>query len=133
MKYIETLTVQEVNARNIRQSSVYEWARQLFAEKDLAEVGAETRLLRFLEEALELAQAGGMTGESAQAVLAEVFSRPVGDLHKELGGVMVTLEAFAASVGESLAEAEHDEIVRVNGLDPEVLRTRQAEKRAKGL
>ena len=133
MKRIETLSPQEINARNIRQSSVYERVREIFREKDLAEVGAETRLLRFVENALELALASGMTLDRANAVLDEVFSRSVGDLHTELGQTMVALQAFATSAGVSLAEAEDAAVIRANETDPEVLRTRQAEKRAKGL
>ena len=133
MKRIETLSPQEINARNIRQTSVYERVRQIFGEKDLAEVGAETRLLRFVENALELALASGMTADRASAVLDEVFSRSVGDLHTELGQTMVALQAFATSAGVSLAEAEDAAVIRANETDPEVLLASQAEKRAKGL
>lgn len=69
------------------------------------------RTHRFLEEALELAQAGGCTREDALALLNYVFSRPIGDVTRETGGVMVTLAGMAHAHNvdiEAAGEAELD-------------------------
>lgn len=57
---------------------------------------------RFLEEALELVQAAECTKEEALALVKYVYGRPKGELHQEIGGVMVTLAALADAHGADL-------------------------------
>jgi len=51
---------------------------------------------RFIEEALELAQASGYSKDRAHALVDYVFTRPQGEINQEVGGVMVTLAALAS-------------------------------------
>lgn len=54
---------------------------------------------RFLEEALELVQAADCTKEEALKLVEYVYGRPKGELHQEIGGVTVTLNALADAHG----------------------------------
>lgn len=91
------------------------------------------RGLRLLEEAAEAAQACGVASDQAGRVVDVVFSRPVGEIAQELGGVGVTTLALAAAAGVDADDCEHNEVVRVLTKDPEHFRRRNAEKNALGL
>jgi len=91
------------------------------------------RVMRVLEEALELAQAEGVTSEEAHRLTEYVFGRPLGDPLQELGGVRLTLLGYAAARGVSADEAELTELQRVLSKDPEHFRRRNAEKKAAGV
>lgn len=94
--------------RDHRQCDMLAWAQRVFPSVQGGESGfVAMRARRFLEEAVELAQAAGVTAEEADAVRAYVFSRPAGDIRQEIGGVMVTLSCLAEVMGHSVAEAEH--------------------------
>lgn len=58
-------------------------------------VRPKVRVYRFLEEAMELAQAMEVTKEEAAKLLDYVFSRPVGEVRQELGGTVFTLVGVA--------------------------------------
>jgi hypothetical protein len=64
-----------------------------------------TRVFRFVEEALELAQALDCTKDEAHQLVEYVFNRPVGEPCQEVGGTMFTLMALCWRVGID-AEAE---------------------------
>ena len=70
------------------QERVREWVAACFPPSSHHDVDERTH--RFLEEALELAQANGCTKDDAMELVSYVFSRPVGDSFQETGGVMVT-------------------------------------------
>lgn len=69
---------------------------------------------RFIEEALELIQATGITREHAHAMVDYVYDRPVGKVADEVGGAGITLMALAnveqlnvlQCVAETLGRAE---------------------------
>jgi len=67
---------------------------------------------RFLEEALELAQACECSAAEAHELVEYVFNRPVGDIEQEVGGTMVTLAALCWSCRVSLDEAAEAELRR---------------------
>lgn len=96
-------------------------------------IGIETRnnqserIFRFLEEALELAQACGVTREEVAVLTAYTFNRPIGEVHQELAGTGVTLFALATAYGFDLNQEVADEITRVS--DPAIM----ARIRAKAL
>lgn len=98
------------------------------------DVDVPTRLSRFLEEATELVQAGGMTREKAHILVDYVFARKVGDPDQEIGGVMVTLLLVAEVMGLDVERSFITEFNRIH--QPAVIekvKVRQAEKRAAGL
>jgi NTP pyrophosphatase (non-canonical NTP hydrolase) len=125
----------EITERDHRQRTVLIWCKQAFAlpNEDADETGPKTRLQRFYEEATELAQAFGISKENLIKQIEITYARDVGEVYQEMGGVMVTLQAFAESMHYSLALAEHDEISRCNAKDPAHFQQRQREKREQGL
>lgn len=70
------------------------------------------RVHRFLEEALELAQALHCTRDEAIKLVDYVFSRPRGEPRQEIGGVMVTLAAVSDNFGIDLELAAELELAR---------------------
>lgn len=114
-------------SRQSYQSRVREWVVACFppfAQRDHME-----RTHRFLEEALELAQANGCSQEDAHALVRYVFSRPEGDLTEETGGVLVTLAALCNAVGVNMDEAGERELQR-NWHRIEKIRAKQASRPA---
>jgi len=77
------------------QARVHNWVVECFgieAARDRVE-----RNHRFLEEALELAQACDCTASEAHQLVDYVYGRPKGDPHVEIGDVMNTLAALATA------------------------------------
>jgi hypothetical protein len=110
---------------NTYQFRVADWLAACFG-RDVA-VDRNERLHRFLEEALELAQAGGCTKRDAMLVLDYVFSRPPGDVVDEVGGVMVTLAGLCEASRVDLNEASERELAR-NWSRTEEIRAKRARK-----
>ena len=65
-----------------RPSRALIWAEQTFGPIVL---DAEERCLRFVEEAVELANAIGVNHITLQAIIARVWNRDRGDVARELG------------------------------------------------
>lgn len=82
---------------------------------------------RFIEEALELVQAGGCTASEAHQLVDYVFGRPAGEMHQEVGGVLVTLAAFCQAHGLDMDKAGETELVRV-WQRSDLIRRKQAAK-----
>ena len=116
--------------RDDRQQAVFKWAGDTFGQ---AALEPKERILRFLEEAVELAQAELMTHAQARTVVDYVFGKPPGDPEKEVGGVGVTLLAYCAARGFSADAAEEREFDRVQTIDPVRFRERQNKKAAAGI
>jgi len=109
------------------QRKAHDWAFETVGER--AAVSSTERGLRFLEEAIELAQACGVTWHNAMTVAAGVYDRPPGRVSQEVGGTMLTLGALCEAIDVDMIDAAIDELNRVN--TPEVIakvRARQAEK-----
>jgi NTP pyrophosphatase (non-canonical NTP hydrolase) len=68
---------------------------------------------RFLEEALELAQAVGCSRADAIDLIDYVFSRPPGDVSQEVGGVMVTLGSLCETCSVDMVESGERELARI--------------------
>ncbi|HEY9027270.1 MAG TPA: hypothetical protein VIP05_23460, partial [Burkholderiaceae bacterium] len=68
---------------------------------------------RFLEEAVELAQACDCTASEAHQLVDYVFGRPAGERAQEVGGVMVTLAALCLSHQIDMHEAGEVELKRI--------------------
>lgn len=94
------------------QSQVSHWIQEVIGED--AFNNQKERAFRFLEEALELAQACGVTPAEVDALRDYTFGRPVGDIHQEIAGSMFTLMALAQTHGfDALRELEI-ELARVS-------------------
>lgn len=70
------------------------------------------RAHRFLEEALELAQATGMSREDATTLTNYVFSRTKGDIGQEIGDTMVCLAGLAHAAGEDMERSAIEQLHR---------------------
>lgn len=92
------------------QDRVSDWLISCFG----AEAASDRldRTHRFLEEALELAQAAGCSQDDALALVSYVFSRPAGTVAAEAGGVMVTLAGMAQAHDVDMLAAGEAELER---------------------
>jgi len=90
------------------------WLETTFAGTDVQWYEPIERIIRAMEEINELGQVVGATREQAHALVDQVYDKPVGELNQELGGVMVTLAAFAGLMKLSLDDAWREEYDRVN-------------------
>ncbi|MDQ7981940.1 hypothetical protein QYH69_32470 [Paraburkholderia sp. SARCC-3016] len=109
------------------QARVRPWMLECFG----AEIAADRmeRNHRFYEEAGEAVQANGMTREEAHALVDYTWDRPVGELHQEVGGVMVTLAALCLASGVDMHAAGETELARINVPETVVkIRAKQAAK-----
>lgn len=104
----------------------YDWAKRCFG-KEHVENGA-VRGLRHVEEATEVAQCLGATKEDIIKVIEMVYSRPVGELYKEIGGSFLTLLVLCESHGISADDAVLSEVIRVLSKDQNYFVMRNAEK-----
>lgn len=118
------------SSRNDRQRLVTDWCERTFGTESAGDPGK--RVLRFLEEALELFQAEGGDMEKANALLKRVYSRPPGDPRQEVGGVSVTLLSYCSAAGLSADQCEVEEINRVLDRPVEEARRRYAAKTEAG-
>ncbi|MVN88315.1 hypothetical protein GO986_16335 [Deinococcus sp. HMF7620] len=103
------------------------WVREAFGTEPAQ--CREERAHRFLEEALELVQAAGVSEEEVLKLVAYVFARPAGDVTQETGGVLLTLAPFAAAHGVDLMAAGEAELARVS--TPEILAKCRAKNAAR--
>jgi hypothetical protein len=93
------------------QSDVHEWAVDCFGVEGATD--RKERSMRFLEEAVELAQSCDLTLEEVAAVVQYVYRRPTGRPSQEVGGVMVTLAALCeGSLGVDMFLAATTELAR---------------------
>jgi NTP pyrophosphatase (non-canonical NTP hydrolase) len=92
------------------QTDANAWANECFGKAIATDL--KERRQRFLEEAIELAQASGATKEEIETLLNYVFSRPVGQPHQEVGGVMVTLAVLCDQINTDLQDAAQEELAR---------------------
>lgn len=78
-----------------RQAAVLTWVSNTFGP---ASALPQERAARFVEEAIELAQAVGAPEDLMSKIVARVYSREAGAPSKELGQAGITLEALAESL-----------------------------------
>lgn len=109
------------------QQLVDDWMLECFGEEITAD--KIERNDRFVEEALELAQATGWTADRAHALVDYVFGRPAGDPRQEVGGVMVTLAALCNVHGINMEAAAAREVARIT--HPDMIRKIRAKQASK--
>ncbi len=97
------------------------------------EARRETRSIRLLEEALELAQAEGVHVDWAHNMVEHVFGRPAGDPLREAAAVASTLYAYCGAVGVRVADIAAEELARNEARSVEDIQASLARKRAAGL
>ncbi len=107
------------------QSRVERWLEACFPPDVRTNRGERTH--RFLEEALELAQANGCTRDDALALVEYVFGRPAGEAAQEVGGVMVTLASLCSASEINMDNAGNRELER-NWERIDLIRSKQQAK-----
>ncbi|MDR6146727.1 cytosine/adenosine deaminase-related metal-dependent hydrolase [Sphingomonas sp. SORGH_AS870] len=107
------------------QSRVERWLEACFPPDVRTNRGERTH--RFLEEALELAQANGCTRDDALALVEYVFGRPAGEAAQEVGGVMVTLASLCSASEINMDNAGDRELER-NWERIDLIRSKQQAK-----
>jgi hypothetical protein len=107
------------------QEAVQPWMMECFGP----EIAADKieRNHRFFEEATEAVQANGMTRSEAHQLVDYTFDRPIGELHQEIGGVMVTLAALCLATGQDMHAAGETELARI-WTKVDAIRAKQAAK-----
>lgn len=108
-----------------RQRKVLRWAIKTFG----AHAGnVDERAARVAEEAMEMAQAAGVSSEMAFNIVSRVYSRPPGNLMLEIGAVALTLESMCQVVGTHPAAEAQAEWERVAALPPDHWKKRHGAK-----
>lgn len=115
----------DVSGSKSYQARVREWLLacfgQCFAAPD------QERAARYMEESLELFHAHGKPFEDVISLARRVYSRPAGEIGKELGDAILTLTAFAEATGHNLVEAGEEALDR-NWARVDAIREKQASK-----
>lgn len=93
------------------------WLRRCFS--DNVAISTQERAIRLFEEVAELNQAEHVPLEILQAQLAHTYSREIGELKQEGGGVMVCLLGWAEAREFDLQDLWETEFNRIN--DPEMI------------
>jgi hypothetical protein len=88
------------------------------------------RNYRFLEEALELTQACGLSKADAIKLVDYVYERPKGEVGQEIGCVMVTLAALCEAQNQDINYCAQHELKRI-WRNIEIIRQKQASKTIK--
>lgn len=109
------------------QKRVTDWMSVCFSPDITLDVNE--RMYRFLEEALELAQASGCSPEDARELVEYVFRRPIGEAKLEAGGALVTLAGLCAASGIDMLAAGEEELAR-NWERLEIIRAKRAQRRS---
>lgn len=107
------------------------WAERSFGKEHVGNYAI--RALRTLEESAELAQALGVPPETALKCIETVYSRPPGDIHQEIGGVLLTTVILCESMGVEPDVILETELARVLAKPPAHFGKRNQEKLDLGL
>ena len=121
----------DLRTRRQRQYAVGRWCADAFGAEHASSV--PQRGMRLAEEAIEAAQACGLTQEQVHHVVSYVYGRPIGELAQEIGGVSVTLLALCEAAEFSADTVELTEIERVLAKPLEHFKRRNQEKNDAGL
>ncbi|MFG6080309.1 hypothetical protein ACEUZ9_000859 [Paracoccus litorisediminis] len=114
------------------QNRVASWVENCFGGAVLMD--RQERARRLLEEAIEFAQAAGLSAAEAHYLVDDVHAREAGDLGQEAGGVITTLAAACFGTGLDLHQEAMRELARIER--PEIIekcRRKQAEKAERGV
>lgn len=113
-----------------RPSCALMWAEQTFGPIAL---NHEERALRFVEEAIELANALNVSHVALQAIVARVWNKSPGNVERELGQAQLTLELLSKAIGISADDEAMKEFYRIQSVPKEEWARRHAAKVAIGI
>lgn len=106
------------------------WVQGVYGQASLH--NQDNRAARFVEEAIELAQAQGLGKDVIAKILERAYSRPAGRIGQEVAGSFFTLLVYCYVAKIDLWLETLEEVERVEELDPEVFRAKHREKWAAG-
>lgn len=102
----------------LKEDLMKNWSNIVFQER-ASEITPRIRVLRALEEMIELSQAEDITFEEIDIIKNQVYSKPKSEPFNELGGVMVTIAGYAATRNLSIEDAFWTEFKRM--MNPEII------------
>ena len=110
---------------------IHDWAVRCFGREHVQ--NRAVRILRLVEEAVELAQAGGIPQKKIAKLVEIVYERPPGNVIQEIAGVLMTVNVLCGTLGLDPDDILLAEVRRVLGKPPSHFAQRNAEKVAQGL
>lgn len=116
---------------NSLQTRVRNWVIGCFGQKSFE--SKRERSARLVEEAIELAQACGLEKDYVGKILDIVYSKPVGEVKQEVGGVAVCLLALSDSYGFFAGDALEEEVRRLEKVPVGYFRRRHQAKTDAGI
>lgn len=125
------LAVRGLAVPEARRSTVaLKWAVSIFGEG--AEDGEE-RAMRFIEEAVELVNAVGLSASVVHAIVERIYTRQKGDRGREMGQAMLTLELLAEAYGIDPSRCADVEFARIQAVPKEEWERRHKAKVEAGI
>jgi NTP pyrophosphatase (non-canonical NTP hydrolase) len=121
---IGAVTLVEPRSFQIR---AWQWLVEALGEK--VAQSRRQRALRFIEEAIELAQACALSEQDVNAEARKVFCRPAHTIEREVGGVMMTLACLCRERGLDMNQVGEDELSEVWRRIPQI----QSKQKGKSL
>lgn len=109
------------------QDQVGTWTRRCFGIE--IAMHRKERMYRFAEEVAELMQAGGVTFMEFVMLALRTYSRPMGDVRKEIGQVLLTFAALCHAFRLDMMKLGEAELVRVS--EPELMKKIKAKHDSK--
>jgi hypothetical protein len=113
-----------------RPSRALMWAVDMFGPVAL---DPDERAMRFLEEAIELAHALGLSHVTIQAIVKRVYDRPPGDVPREFGQTQMTFECLAKALKIDADDEATQEFYRIQSIPKAEWERRHAAKQAIGM
>lgn len=110
---------------SVLENRVESWVRTRLGDDHM---NRRERAMRLVEEAVELAQAEGITRDQVVRQTNHVYSRSPGDPKQEAAGIAVCLFGYCAAIGEHLNELALDEIMRIEAKPLDQIRGSLARK-----
>lgn len=115
-----------IDTAEVTQNFVH-WVRTAFGDESMND--RPERVSRVVEEALELAQASGLTTIKVGRILGRVYSRPAGTVDQETNGLVATLVLLIEHLaGDSFYARLYREYQRVSKLDLTYVREKHRAK-----
>lgn len=113
------------------QKIAYEWGIRCFGKEHMTD--RKVRALRFVEEAVELAQALEVDDVKLHLLVDKVYDRDKGAVPQEIGGCMVTLSVLCETLRIDMENAFLTEVLRCLSKSPEHFAARNRMKTDAGL
>lgn len=98
---------------------VADWVRTRIGPEHMH---SKERAMRLLEEAVELAQAEGISSDQCRSQVGHVYRRPAGEPRQEAAGVAVCLLGWCAATGTRFEDIALQEIERIEAKPLEQIR-----------